>query len=121
MPKLEDSRHRFYANENFPIPAVNHLRNLGHDVQTTHDVGQSNLGIPDKDVLEFAFNSKRAILTCNRRDFIRLHNSSTPKHFGIIVCSEDIDYSALAHRIHESVKCISCLSGELIRINLPSS
>ena len=28
---------RLYANENFPLPVVNELRRLGHDVLTTQD------------------------------------------------------------------------------------
>jgi hypothetical protein len=30
---------RLYSNENFPLPAVEALRQLGHDVLTTRDVG----------------------------------------------------------------------------------
>jgi len=28
---------KFYANENFPLPVVEELRRLGHDVLTTYE------------------------------------------------------------------------------------
>ena len=31
-----------YANENFPAEGVQHLRELGHDVLTSHEMGKSN-------------------------------------------------------------------------------
>jgi predicted nuclease of predicted toxin-antitoxin system len=70
---------RFYANEQFSFPTVNHLRSLGHDVLTTSEAGQSNQGIPDPEVLAFAQAQRRAVLTLNRKDFIRLHRQ-VPDH-----------------------------------------
>lgn len=75
---------RLYSNENFPLPAVEALRRLGHDVLTSHDAGKSNAGIPDDEVLRFATENGRAVLTHNRQDFIRLHRESAD-HAGIIV------------------------------------
>jgi predicted nuclease of predicted toxin-antitoxin system len=63
---------RLYSNENFPLPAVEALRAKGHDVLTTRDAGKANEGIPDDEVLEFASREGRAVLTHNRKDFIRL-------------------------------------------------
>jgi Domain of unknown function (DUF5615) len=31
-----------YADEDFPLPVVVDLRNLGHDVLTAHEAGQAN-------------------------------------------------------------------------------
>ena len=46
---------RFYSNENFPLPVVEELRKLGHDVVTSHESGNANRSVPDEAVLEFAF------------------------------------------------------------------
>ena len=73
---------QFYADENFPHPAVEHLRKLGHDVLTAREAGQADQQIFDEAVLEFALTADRALLTMNRRDFIRLHRLR-PKHSGI--------------------------------------
>jgi predicted nuclease of predicted toxin-antitoxin system len=62
---------KLYANENFPLETVQILRNKGYDVLTTHDIGKSNLRIPDEEVLAFAISENRAILTINRKDFMR--------------------------------------------------
>ena len=63
----------FYTNENFPIKAAQYLREMGHDVLTSHEAGNANQRIPDADVLEFAAKAGRVLLTINRRDFIELH------------------------------------------------
>ena len=44
---------RCYANENFPLPAVEALRRLDHDVLTTAESGRAGQAIPDADVLVF--------------------------------------------------------------------
>ena len=62
-----------YANENFPIQVVQALRALGHDVLTSAEAGNANQSIPDDSVLAFAAQNQRALLTLNKRDFIRLH------------------------------------------------
>jgi predicted nuclease of predicted toxin-antitoxin system len=57
---------RFYADEQFPLPVVELLRNLGHDVLTVQEAGNANQRIPDEQVLAFAVSQERAILTINR-------------------------------------------------------
>ena len=56
-----------YANENFPLPVVNELRRLGHDVLTTQDTGRAEQAVPDEEVLEFAVSQTRAVITLNRK------------------------------------------------------
>lgn len=107
---------RFYANENFPLPAVLQLRALGHDVLTTRDVGQSDRALPDEEVLRFAVFQERSVLTLNRRHFIRLHQQF-PDHRGIIVCTFDSNFERQAQVIHQSVVQAGELSGKLLRIN----
>ena len=62
---------KIYADEQFPLPSVKILRNLEHDVLTVQEAG--NVGDSDPDVLTFAIASDRAVLTQNRRDFVKLH------------------------------------------------
>lgn len=50
---------RLYADENFPLPIVELLRSAGHNVLTTEEAGNSGVGIPDEDVLEFAVRDER--------------------------------------------------------------
>ncbi|MDX1523404.1 MAG: DUF5615 family PIN-like protein [Anaerolineae bacterium] len=109
-----------YSNENFPLPVVQELRRLGHDVLTTQDAGKSGQAIPDEQVLDFAIETKRVMLTLNRRHFIRLHNER-PDHQGFIVCTYDPDFSAQAQRIHLTIENQSELPGQLFRINRPQN
>jgi hypothetical protein len=107
---------RLYANENFPLPAVMALRTLGHDVLTSWDTGKANESIPDDQVLCFATENERAVITHNRLDFIRLHRIN-PDHSGIVVCTVDTNFPALANRIDARLQSVTSLKGQLIRIN----
>jgi hypothetical protein len=84
-----------YANENFPLPVVAELRRFGHDVLTTYESGRAGMAVPDEEVLAFTIAEKRILLTINRKHFIRLHRQQ-PDHTGIIVCTFDLDFTALA-------------------------
>jgi hypothetical protein len=110
---------KLYANENFPLPVVEELRRLGHDVLTSQEARQSDRRIPDDAVLDFASAQGRALLTINRRHFIRLHQERSD-HAGIIVCTLDPDFAALAHRVQETLAANPDLSGQLVRVNRPA-
>ena len=107
---------RLYSNENFPLPVVEALRALGHDVLTTREAGKANEGIPDDEVLRFAIETGRAVITHNRQDFIRLHRLH-PDHAGIIVCTDNADFLALAAKVHAQLQQMESLSGQLLRVN----
>ena len=58
-------------------------------------------------------------MNINRRYFIKLHRQNSI-HSGIIVCTEDADFEALAMRIHiEISKNIGLTANNLIRIYKP--
>src|SRR5207249_1719312 len=104
-----------YADENFKYAVVEHLRVLGHDVLTAQEAGEQ--GSDDPRVLAYATAAKRAVLTFNRRHFIKLHKK-TPTHGGIIACT-DGEAIALADRIHHALQTCPNLDGQLIRIVRP--
>jgi predicted nuclease of predicted toxin-antitoxin system len=110
---------RLYANENLPLQAVEELRQLGHDVLTTQQTGKAGQAISDAQVLAFARAEGRALLTLNRRHFVRLHLTD-PNHEGIIVCTLDVDFAALARRIDLAIAERTVLAGQLMRINRPA-
>lgn len=109
-----------YSNENFDHRVVAVLRKLGHDVLTSVEAGRANQRIPDGEVLGFAKDKKRAVVTFNRLHFVRLHRSTNGGHAGIIVCSPDTDVEALARRIDEMIRQSDALEGCLLRVNRPS-
>jgi hypothetical protein len=106
---------RLYADENFPYPAVEALRRLGHDVLTAAEAGQAGLGTPDEDVLAFAHADGRAVLTHNRKHFRNLHKAGIP-HSGVVLCTEDLDFDSLAARIDLAVPSTRNITGQLIRV-----
>ena len=110
---------RFLADENFPFPVIAELRRLGHDVMTIQEAGRANQQFPDKEVLSLAITEKRAVITLNRKHFIRLHEVFGD-HAGIIVCTIDLDYVGQAYRIHQAIKPYTTLHEVLIKINRPA-
>jgi hypothetical protein len=90
-----------YADEDFPYPAVEELRRLGHDVLTAQEDGRHSS--PDPDVLARAHDLGRAILTHNRGHFERLHRKGA-KHSGIVSATQDPgNHIGLADRIHAAL------------------
>jgi Domain of unknown function (DUF5615) len=110
---------RLYSNENFPLPVVEALRQLGHHVLTTQEAGKAGQSIPDEDVLNFAIEERRILLTINRKHFIRLHNKF-PDHAGILVCPFDPDFTGQANRIHGAIEAQPELIGQTYSSKPPS-
>jgi predicted nuclease of predicted toxin-antitoxin system len=105
-----------YADENFDRNTVIELRRLGHDVRTVQEAGRQ--GRDDPTVLADATAEGRAVVTFNRRDFIRLHRQSANQQ-GFIVCTDDPDSAALAARIDRAISGAGALSGRCLRVNRP--
>jgi hypothetical protein len=83
---------------------------------TSYDAGQANQSISDEDVLKFAYERERAIITLNREDFISLHKQGY-KHSGILICKDDRDYKDQAEKLREFIiNNTQSLAGRLIRI-----
>lgn len=104
---------RLYADEQFPLPVVRLLREMGHDILTVQEAG--NTSASDPAVLAFATTDDRAVLTQNRRHFIKLHNQA-PEHAGIVSCTTDSDVERLALRINEAIAAAEPLAKKLIRV-----
>ena len=49
-------------------------------------------------MLNLALSESRAVLTLNRKHFVRLHREVVD-HAGIVVCSVDLDFDGQADRI----------------------
>jgi hypothetical protein len=112
-----DSMFKFYSNENFPIQMVHQLRSLSYDVLTSYEAGQANQKIPDDQVLQYATDLDRTVLTENRLDFLQLH-STVIHHSGIVLCKADRDYLGKIRVLHDflSMQNEVTLENRLIRV-----
>lgn len=111
---------RLYADEDFPLPVVEMLRQLGHDVLTVHEAGRANQGIDDANVVADAVAQLRAVLTHNHADFKRLHRRA-PSHEGIVSCKQDPQNPLdLAQRIHTAITAAGTLANQFIRVIRPN-
>lgn len=108
-----------YADEDFPGPVVALLRGLGHDVLTAGDDGRGGQGIDDPDVLARATALGRAVVTHNRVDYHRLH-AANPNHGGIVTCTRDQRWQALANRIDVAITVFPSLAGRLVKVIRPN-
>ncbi len=112
---------RLYADENFPLPVVLELRRLGHDVLTVQEAGKAEQAIADAEVLTFATQQNRAVLTLNRKHFVRLHAEQQPSHAGIVVCTFDGDFVRQARNIDQALTGQPDMTGRLVRVNRAAS
>ncbi len=110
---------KFYADENFALAVVTELRKLGHDVLTAFEDRKANPKIPDDRVLERATELGRAVLTINRKDFKKLHETDN-NHSGIFSCTFDADFIGQANRINIACQDITEIKSHLIKIYRPS-
>jgi predicted nucleic acid-binding protein len=110
---------RLYTNENFPLQVVEELRRLEHDVLTTQEADNAGKALPDAEVLAFAIQEGRTLVTLNRRHFIRLHRDQ-PNHHGIVVCTYDADFASQAKRIHEALGDSEWIAKQLFRVYRPA-
>jgi predicted nuclease of predicted toxin-antitoxin system len=77
---------RLYLDHDVDVALAERLRQGGHDVLTTREVGHADS--LDEQQLAFATREERAFVTHNRRDFRRLHREWTARgrlHGGIII------------------------------------
>jgi len=95
------------------------LKRLGHDVLTIQDTGKAERAVPDTEILAEAGKDRRALLTLNRKHFVRLHREQ-PQHAGIITCTFDADFERQAQRIHRTLETQPELTGQLLRVNRPA-
>jgi hypothetical protein len=112
---------RLFADEDFHQRVAEELVRLGHDVLTCPAAGLAGRGVDDARILAFATAQGRAVLTHNRRHFIRLHATSQP-HAGIIVCTrDDANPVALAGRVHAAIIGVPALNDLLVRVQRPAA
>jgi hypothetical protein len=82
------------------------------------DAGNANQGIPDEDVLAFATSQNRAVITQNRKDFIRLHNQGL-NQLGIVSCSKNLDWDSFSTEIARVLSIRDSIAGEVVRVTRP--
>ena len=110
---------RFYTERKRAGTGRGRVASSGHDAVTMRETGHAGRAVSDRQVLEFATTNGRAVVTLNRRHFVRLH-LERPTHAGIVVCTYDPDFAALARRIHDATRSMPELTGQLVRVNRPS-
>lgn len=92
---------RFYADENFPEPAISLLRTMGAKVQTNHQAGLS--GHPDQDQLAYARRNGLVFVTCDR-DFL------DERRYPLMNCPAIFVFDFGSGSLEEMKQAFSCLA-----------
>jgi predicted nuclease of predicted toxin-antitoxin system len=99
---------------------VKFLFEAGHDVMTVNEATIS--GVPDEQVLDYARQQNRVILTRNCNDFRELHQLNSV-HPGILSVYQEADrsknmsYQSIVSAIHNLMVVKLELSGQFIILN----
>lgn len=83
---------KIYLDEDVRPLLAKVLRERGYDIVSC--VEKKSFGLTDEEQLNTAIKYKRAILTHNIKDFIKLHKKYKDSHFGIILINQ-IPFSML--------------------------
>jgi len=118
------SRARLYADEQVPFRVTDLLRKKGYDVLKVQETNESKYGDgrSDEEVLHYATQDQRAVLTFNRRDF-RALAQKVPFHCGIICCETVTpdEYPQLVDRIDAEIRHLSAAEMTSRLVNVPSA
>ena len=88
-----------YIDEDITHKLAKALRERGFDAVAAYEAG--NIGVPDPVHLEFAVSQRRALLTCNTKDFSPLFDEwweAGKEHYGIIV-SRQLGFGEMLRRV----------------------
>ena len=80
---------KIYLNENLSWKVAKALREYGYDVISSHEVGMNSY--EDDVPFEFAISEKRAVVTNNFGDFVRLYDEYAAlgkQHYGVILTTK---------------------------------
>jgi uncharacterized protein with PIN domain len=107
-------RHRLLLDEHIAEHVARKLRRLGYNV--TRVRSKRHVSIPDELVLAQALSERRAVVTRDAEDYLRLHEQGA-RHAGIVVCRKDAFQVRLAHQVHAAIKDVVHLDQQLFRID----
>lgn len=98
---------KIYLNENLSWKIGKALREYGYDVVSSHEVGMN----AEEDDVQFGFavSEKRAVLTNNFGDFVRLYDeyaSSGKEHYGVILTIK-CTTGTIVRRLREFLKNVT--------------
>jgi hypothetical protein len=85
------------------------LRVRGYDVESCVEAGRANLGISDKEQLEYSTQQGRAILTFNARDFLALdhaYKGAGRLHAGIVLSAQIDDIGLLVRSVQRHLDTV---------------
>jgi len=106
---MEEKDIRLYLDEDVRPMLAEILRMRGYDAVSCIEMGRT--GATDEEQMIAAIREKRAILTHNIRDFVKLHTKFEKEHFGIVL-SDQVPIKILLRRV---LRLLSTMSQEDIK------
>lgn len=103
-----------YADEDTIREIVDSLSSEGHNIKTAQEAG--NAGLSDQEQLTYAHGNSQPIITHNKIDFIKLHQSKQ-EHSGIFSVSRNMTNEQAAVRTHDAILNCPDMENTLVRVN----
>ena len=103
-----------YADEDTNRAIVDRLSSEGHNITTAQEAG--NEALSDQEQLAYAHENNVPIITHNRIDFIKLHQSGQ-EHSGIFSLTRNMTNEQAATRTHDAISNIPDMTNTHVRIN----
>ena len=103
-----------YADEDTIREIVDRLSSEGHHIKTAQEAGNS--GLSDQEQLSYAHENNEPIITHNKIDFIKLHQSGQ-EHSGIFSVSRNMTNEQAAVRTHDAISKSPDMANKLVRVN----
>ena len=103
-----------YADEDTIREIVDRLSSEGHNITTAQKAG--NAGLSDQEQLSYAHENNEPIITHNKIDFIKLHQSDQ-EHSGVFSVSRNMTNEQAAMRTHDAISKFPDMANTLVRVN----
>ncbi len=103
-----------YADEDTNREIVDRLSSEGHNITTAQEAG--NEALSDQEQLSYAHENSEPIITHNKIDFIKLHQSGQ-EHSGIFSVSRNMTNEQAAVRTHDAISKFPDMANTHVRVN----
>jgi hypothetical protein len=108
---------RLVAQDNFPLPVIEELRQFGHDIVTVPADGVSRDALAANAALPRSPDARRRVwLTLDPDQSAGAHRAA-PNHSGIVAVRPGKTYAGLAQRIHDALKAHARISRQLVIVD----
>ena len=114
---------KILVDELFPATLAKQLREKGHDAVAVQELPHLR-GTPDRDLFDYAQHERRAVVTENVADFLRIdaeYRAAGKEHFGLVLTNNNAFPRGAPNTLGTLVRSIDRLLNEVAQMEVPPS